>query len=251
MTVPETYSDTIIKPLRILIGCEESQAVTKAFRALGHEAYSNDIKECSGGKSEWHLKMDVMEAIDLKKWDFIGLHPVCTKMTLSGNRHYAPGKPKHNERIQAVEWTIKLWQIAIANAKHVYMENPMGTMNGDKRLPKPQIVQPYYFGDQFQKTTCLWLYGLKPLLHVSADNLFESRTHVGKGEFYISPKTGKKLPSWYGDPVGEDGKKIPYNTDLIKTIRSKTFPGLANAMASQWSQYLTGQPTHSGICKQI
>jgi len=83
----------------ILIGCEESQEVCNAFRATGHEAYSNDLKDCSGGHPEWHLKMDVMQAIELKQWDFIGLHPVCTKMTLSGNRHYAPGKPRHQERI--------------------------------------------------------------------------------------------------------------------------------------------------------
>jgi len=83
--------------MRILIGCEESQTVTKAFRALGHEAYSNDLKECSGGHPEWQ-----------NDWDFIGLHPVCTKITLSGNRHYAPGKPKHFERTEAVEWTIAL-----------------------------------------------------------------------------------------------------------------------------------------------
>ena len=80
--------------MRILIGCEESQTVTKAFRKLGHEAFSCDIQECSGGHPEWHLKCDVLEVIKMG-WDFIGLHPVCTKMTLSGNRHYAPGKDRH------------------------------------------------------------------------------------------------------------------------------------------------------------
>ena len=83
--------------MKILIGCEESQMVTMAFRAKGHEAYSCDIIPCSGGHPEWHLQMDVYEAIKREKWDLIGLHPVCTKMTLSGNRHYAPGKPKHTE----------------------------------------------------------------------------------------------------------------------------------------------------------
>src|ERR1035437_1910136 len=109
----------------VLIGCEESQTVCKAFRDAGHEAYSCDLKECSGGHPEWHLQMDIFEAIKLKDWDFIGLHPVCTKMTLSGNRHYAPGKPKAHERIEAVEWSIGLWQTACKKAEFVYMENPM------------------------------------------------------------------------------------------------------------------------------
>lgn len=141
--------------MKVLIGCEESQAVCLAFRNLGHEAYSNDLKPSSGGYPEYHLQMDVFKAIDLMDWDFIGLHPVCTKMTLSGNRTYGYGKPKHQERLDSVEWTIKLWQYSCLKSKRVYMENPMGAMNGDKRLPKPQIIQPYYFGDEFQKTTCL------------------------------------------------------------------------------------------------
>lgn len=184
--------------MRILIGCEESQAVTIAMRNAGHEAYSNDLKECSGGKPEWHLQMDVMEAIQLKDWDMIGLHPVCTKMTLSGNRTYGQGKERNNERKEAVEWTISLWQLACKKAPLVYMENPMGAMNGDKRLPKPQIIQPYFFGDEFQKTTCLWLQGLKPLLHTKEDNLFETKTHVGKGEM-VTFKSGCVMPKWYAD----------------------------------------------------
>ncbi|HMG16752.1 MAG TPA: hypothetical protein VK590_14950, partial [Saprospiraceae bacterium] len=157
--------------MKVLVGCEESQSVCKAFRALGHEAYSCDLQPCSGGHPEWHLQMDIFHAIDLMNYDFFGLHPVCTKMTLSGNRHYAPGKPKHQERIDAVEWTINLYKYASIRISRGYMENPMGAMNGDYRLPKPQIVHPYYFGDEFQKTTCLWLHNLKPLVHVKESNL--------------------------------------------------------------------------------
>ena len=168
--------------MKVLIGCEESQVVCREFRKMGHIAYSNDLKECSGGHPEWHLQMDVNEAIELMDWDFIGLHPTCTAMTLSGNRHYAPGKPKHNERLEAVEWTINLWNKARNKAGMVYMENPMGAMNGDKRLPKPQIIQPYYFGDEFQKTTCLWLSGLPFIYHNNSVNLFdEVVTHVSNG----------------------------------------------------------------------
>jgi len=112
--------------MKVLIGCEESQAVCIEFRKLGHEAYSCDLKPCSGGHPEWHLQMDVFEAIKFKEWNIIGLHPECTKMTLSGNRHYAPGKPKNSERTEAVEWTINLWKKATEKCDFVYMENPMG-----------------------------------------------------------------------------------------------------------------------------
>lgn len=212
--------------MKILVGCEESQAVTIQFRKLGHEAFSNDLKPCSGGHPEWHLQMDVFEAINLKNWDFIGLHPVCTKMTLSGNRTYGKGKERHKERVESVEWTINLWQTACNNAAFVYMENPMGAMNGDHRLPKPQIIQPYYFGDEFQKTTCLWLHNLKPLIHCERDNLFESKTHVGRGEM-VTFKSGCVMPKWYAEAW-----RLPEYER--KELRSKTFPGIARAMATQW-----------------
>lgn len=213
----------------VLIGCEQSQEVCKAFREMGHNAYSNDLIECSGGKPEWHLQMDVNEAIDLMDWDFIGLHPVCTKMTLSGNRHYAPGKPKHIERLEAVEWTIALWEKAKNKARFVYMENPMGAMNTDNRLPKPQIIQPYFFGDEAQKTTCLWLSGLPFLFHAEKIDLFnDTITHVDKGEM-VTFKSGKTMPKWYADSPST-------KSESNRAIRSKTFPGIAKAMAEQWGE---------------
>ena len=212
----------------ILIGCEESQEITKAFRRQGHNAFSNDLKECSGGHPGWHLQMDVLEAIQLKKWDIIGLHPVCTKMALSGNRHYAPGKPRHHERIAAVEWTIGLWKAACANAGKVYMENPLGAMNTDLRLPIPQIIQPYFFGDEAQKTTCLWLYNLPKLVHAKVNNLFQQQTHVGKGEM-VTYSSGCVMPKWYADTASR-GKRAEAN----RAIRSKTYPGIASAMSVQW-----------------
>ena len=220
-----------VNKINILIGCEESQAVCKAFRELGFNAYSNDLKPCSGGHPEWHLQMDVFEAIDLMDWNFIGLHPVCTRMTLSGNRHYAPGKEKYFERLEAVEWTIKLWEYACKKAKYVYMENPSGAMNGDTRLPKPQIIQPYYFGDEFQKTTCLWSQNLKPLYHNKEPDLFYSEvTHVGKGEMWTA-KSGNVMPKWFAESPST-------NNEANRTLRSKTFQGIANAMAKQWGEYL-------------
>ncbi len=211
----------------VLIGFEESQAVTIEFRKLGYEAYSCDLKPCSGGHPEWHLQMDIYEAINLHHWDFIGIHPTCTKMALSGNRHYSKGKEKYMERYDAVEWTIKLWKDVCSVSKYAYMENPMGAMNGDSRLPKPQIIQPYYFGDEFTKTTCLWLHNLPHLYHNPTPNLFdESITHVGRGEFTVF-KSGKKHPKWYADTPSTKSEEN-------RTIRSKTFPGIAKAIATQW-----------------
>ncbi len=209
-----------------IILCEQSQKVCKAFRKLGHEFYSNDLIECTGGHPEWHLQMDCLEAIDLMEWDFIGMHPVCTKMALSGNRTYAPGKPKHLERLEAVEWTIKLWQKAISKAGRVYMENPMGAMNCDLRLPRPQIIQPYFFGDEAQKTTCLWLYGLPRLFHAKQDDLFATKTHVDRGQMTVFA-SGKVMPTWYANSAST-------NSEKNRTIRSKTFDGIANAIAQQW-----------------
>jgi hypothetical protein len=211
----------------VLIGFEESQTVCIAFRNKGHEAYSCDILPCSGGHPEWHLQMDFFEALYLMKWDLIGLHPVCTKMTLTGNRHYAHGKLKHQERIDAVEWTIGLWNEVCAYAGKVYMENPMGAMNRDNRLPKPQIIHPYYFGDPFQKTTCIWLHALPKLFHSMNIDMFNDKiTHVEKGEMWIA-KSGKIMPKWFADTPST-------KSEANRRIRSKTFPGIAKAMADQW-----------------
>jgi hypothetical protein len=218
--------------MNFLIGFEESQTVTIELRALGINAFSCDLKDCSGGHPEWHLKMDIFQALRLKKWDFIGLHPVCTKMTLSGNRTYAKGKPKHQERIEATEWTIQLWEYVTSICDHVYMENPMGAMNGNKRLPKPQIIQPYFFGDEFQKTTCLWLKGLDPLYHNKTANLFDSNvTHVYRGDMVVS-ESGNVMPKWYAETPTWG------NNEKNRAIRSKTFPGIAKAIANQWGKTL-------------
>lgn len=234
-------TQSILNKNLFLIGFEESQAVTKELRAKGIEAYSCDLKPCSGGKPEWHLQMDIRHALHLRKWKFIGLHPTCTAMTLSGNAWYAPGKPKHQERLDAVEWTIGIWNEANEIAEFVYMENPMGAMNADKRLPKPQIIHPYYFGDEFQKMTCMWRKNLKPLLHAKDNNLFEQKTHVSSGEmFEWTDKTGKrkKQPLWFAQGKGFGGKQL--NKDYSE-YRSKTFPGIAKAIAEQWGKNLFKQ----------
>lgn len=216
--------------MNILIGCEESQAVCLAFRKLGFNAYSNDLKPCSGGFPEFHLQMDVYDAINSRKWDMIGLHPVCTKMALSGNRTYGVGKLKHIERLDAVAWTVQLFEYAVSVCPNVYMENPMGAMNSDKRLPTPQIIQPYYFGDEFQKTTCLWLKGLPLLFHCKTSGFLFKKTHVSRGDM-ITFESGNTMPKWYADAW-----KLPEYER--KELRSKTFPGIAKAMAEQWGYFL-------------
>lgn len=217
-----------MKNKRILVACEESQTVTKEFRKLGFEAYSCDIQECSGGHPEWHLQMDVFEAIDLRNWDLIIMHPPCTKICCSGNRTYAKYKPKHAERLESAEWTYKLWGYAKSKCKYVCMENPKGVLNGIYiDLPKPQYVQPYYFGDEEIKLTGLWLENLPYLKHT---NIVEPKYIE-----YNSKKT-KSGKSKYGVLVGTNPSTN--NLDNAK-LRSKTFTGIAKAMADQWGKVLT------------
>ena len=143
--------------MKVLVACEESQEVCKAFRELGIEAYSCDLKECSGGHPEWHLKMDVFQAIQLHHWDLMIAHPPCTFLSISGNRwmkdkvHYPHRKL---DRIQAITFFL-----ALANApiEHIAIENPVGIMSTQWKKPS-QIIQPYQFGDRAQK---LLVYGSK------------------------------------------------------------------------------------------
>ena len=194
--------------------CEESQEVCKAFRAKGHEAYSNDLIECSGGHPEWHLQMDAFEAICLKTWDLIVMHPPCTKIALSGNRWYGDGMLRHQERLDAIEWTQELWDLACSFCDGVAMENPVGTLNKYGEFPTPQYVQPWQFGHGETKKTGLWLYGLPPL---QPTNIVE----------------GREQRIWKMSPSPERSK-----------LRSKTFPGIAKAMAEQYGTISIEQGDH-------
>jgi len=206
--------------MKILVACEESQAVTIELRKLGHEAYSCDIIECSGGHPEWHLMQDVVPLLK-QKWDMIIAFPPCTHLCVSGAKHFAV-KIADGRQQQGIDFFM---QFANADCDKIAIENPIGIMSSKWRKPN-QIIQPWQYGDKAQKTTCLWIKGLPDLI---------STNIVEKGEFYISP-SGKKMPSWCSDPVDKNGKKIGYNTAEIKKIRSKTFPGIAKAMAEQWTK---------------
>ena len=199
--------------MRVLIACEYSGIVRDAFIKKGHDAISCDILPTE--KDGPHYQGDVFDIIN-DGFDLMIAHPPCTHLAVSGARWF---KDKQQEQADALEFVIKLFAAPIPR---IALENPISIISSRIRKPD-QIIQPWQFGDEAQKTTCLWLKDLPLLVHTNI---------VGKGEFYTSP-SGKKLPSWYGDTV-VDGKKIGWNTPEIKKIRSKTFQGIADAMASQW-----------------
>lgn len=211
--------------MKILVACEESQAVTKEFRELGHEAYSCDLQECSGGHPEWHLQQDVTELLQ-QKWDMILAFPTCTYLTNAGTRHYSRRinpEWKVLEREKHREEAAKFFMLfANADCEKIAIENPVGYMNSSYRKPN-QIIHPYYFGDNFSKRTCLWLKGLPEL---QATNMLPKPEpmYVCQGEL----SKGKKI-GWCegikGTTGGQEGRA---------KARSKTFPGIAKAMAEQW-----------------
>ena len=204
--------------MKVLVACEESQAVCKAFRAKGHEAYSCDILPESGGQPLWHIQGDVTPLLE-QDWDLIIAHPPCTYLTVTGNRWFNVEKygekaiERQRLRAEAIEFFMK-----IANAKcdKIAIENPVGIISSVYRKPD-QIIQPYYFGDAFEKKTCLWLKGLPKL---KPTNMVEPPPRV---QF----KSGKSMPEWYANAW-----HLPKEQRSI--VRSKTFPGFAKAMAEQW-----------------
>lgn len=210
--------------MKILVACEESQAVTKELRKLGHKAFSCDLLPCSGGHPEWHFKEDVFNVI-VQGWDMMIAHPPCTFLAVSGARWlYNKDGSKNIERwknqAEALDFVQKLMDAPI---NKIAIENPISVISSNIRKPD-QIIQPWMFGDKAQKSTCLWLKNLPKL---------EPTNIVEKGEFveFISKKgVKKKQPKWYFDALKE--AKTP---EQRRTLRSKTFKGIAEAMAKQWT----------------
>lgn len=204
--------------MRVLVACEESQRVCIAFRERGHEAYSCDILECSGGHPEWHIKDDVLKHLN-KKWDLIIAHPPCTYLTVTGNRWFDIDRygekaiKRHQLRREAIKFFM---QLVNAPCEKIAVENPVGAMSSEYRKPD-QIIQPYEYGHPMTKKTCLWLKNL-PLL---------KPTNIVKPEYVICAD-GKRY------------SKVHVETFSIKDpeerakVRSKTFEGIAQAMAEQW-----------------
>jgi len=220
--------------MRILVACEESQAVTKEFRRLGHEAYSCDILECSGGHPEWHIKGNVIPLLNrhdegiicfitmdekvhcIEKWDMIIAFPPCTYLSNAGARHLYKGGKLNQERyekgLKAKEFFMMFYN---ANCDKIAIENPLPSKIFE--LPeKTQVIQPYQFGHPFTKRTQLWLKGLPPLQHTEI--VEPERTWCPSGSY--SKKHGEK-------------HRGMFTKDRARQ-RSKTFPGIAKAMAQQW-----------------
>lgn len=206
--------------LKVLVACEESQAVCKAFRELGHEAYSCDIQECSGGHPEWHIKGDVLPLLN-EKWDLIIAHPPCTYLSNAGARWlYAGGKlneERYKKGLEGKEFFLKLLS---ANCNHVAIENPIPSSVYD--LPQyTQVIQPYEYGEPWSKKTCLWLKGLPPLK--PTEIISDHKPFCSSGSYSKSHDPKYKGASRKGGSAKS---------------RSKTFLGIAKAMAEQWSKYI-------------
>lgn len=201
--------------MKVLVACEESQAVTKELRRLGHEAYSCDIIPCSGGHPEWHLQVDALELLKMK-WDMIIAHPPCTYLTNAGARHLWKGHQLNQERYEkGLEAKAFFMAFLNADCPRIAVENPIPSKVFE--LPQyTQIVQPYEYGHPFTKRTCFWLKGLQPLVPTNV----------------VEP-TATWCPSGsYSHKHGEKHRGM-FTTDRAKN-RSKTFPGVAKAMAEQW-----------------
>ena len=204
--------------MKILVACEESQAVTKELRKLGHEAYSCDLLPCSGGHPEWHLQQDVIPLLK-EKWDMIIAFPPCTHLAVSGARHFEQ-KRKDGRQQQGIDFFMKFVN---ADCPRIAIENPIGIMSSIYRKPD-QIIQPWMFGDKYTKSTCLWLKGLpklKPTNIVEHGDYFEWVDKNGKK---------KRQPKWFYEAL-----KYAKTPEERSILRSKTFPGIAKAMAEQWT----------------
>ena len=203
--------------MKILVACEESQAVTIELRKLGHEAYSSDIIDCSGGKPEWHIKGDVIKILN-HGWDMIIAFPPCTHLSAAGAPSWKQ-KEADGRQKAAIDFVYK---IRDADCELIAIENPTGKLNTCWRKPD-QIINPFQFGEPFKKRTCLWLKGLKKLKET---DLIEPKYH------YTSNSTQGGLL--------KDGTRRKSKLPIFKAWdsakdRSKTFPGIAKAMAEQWA----------------
>ena len=248
--------------MNILIACEESQRVCKEFRKLGHHAFSCDIMECSGGHPEWHINEDVLPLLNgdctfhtadgtfweiEDRWDLIIAFPPCTHLAVSGAPHFAKKRADGRQR-EGIEFFCKFFE---ADCDRVVIENPINIICGDYvrewfpdiadkyNLPKKptQKIHPWMFGDNFAKSTCLWIKGLPALVpEVTEEPELEYFEWVNK-------KTGvvKRQPKWYYEAFA-----TAKTSKERSCLRSKTFPGVARAMAEQWGGYIAKEQKKVG-----
>jgi len=191
--------------MKVLIGCEESQILTKAFRNAGFEAYSCDLRPTQGNPT-YHYHMNIFDALNMQSWDLIILHPPCTAMCLAGNSTYGKGKPKSAERQTAIAWTKILWQRSCASATHVALENPTSVIFN--HMNHVQYIQPWQFGHPINKTTGFAL---------------------------------KNLPPLKPTKIATNPQDLIHNMPPSKNrsrLRAMTFPGIAEAIVDQWGNYI-------------
>ena len=218
--------------MKILVACEESQAVTIELRRLGHEAYSCDIEPCSGGHPEWHIRQDVLPLLDgdcefdtvdgahhviVGEWDMLIAFPPCTDLAVSGAAWFEQ-KRKDGRQQRSIEFFMRF---AKADCNKIVIENPVGIMSSHYRKPD-QIIQPYMFGHPESKKTCLWLKNLtmlKPtnVLKIPESGRWNNQTVDGQNKIVV------------------DGVWIGFNDPRTAKLRSKTYRGIAVAMAEQWA----------------
>jgi len=210
--------------VKVLVACEFSQVVTRAFRERGHEAYSCDLLPTEGNP-DWHIQDDVLKHLD-DGWALMIAHPPCTYISYVGTKWWND-LGRCQKRLRALDFFRQLWEAPI---NKICLENPRGCAS--PTIAKySQLINPYYFGDSYSKPTCLWLKNLPLLVYWSKPNLFgEKVTLVSKGEFVEHvQKNGriKKDAKWYYEAI-----KLP--PEERERLRSRTFPGIAKAMAEQW-----------------
>jgi len=202
--------------VKVLVACEYSRTVADAFLARGHKAYSNDLLP-SETNPEWHLLGDCEQAIQSAGWDLIIAHIPCTAMGVCGNGTYGKGKPRNHERVEALEWSLRVWDLACAKSPRVVMENPAGVLFPvlrKNRGARIQYIQPWQFGHMEQKKTGLALQGVPEL--VGTMDVYEPMMLLPRRE---------RERIWYMSPSEDRGKE-----------RSRFYPGVAGAMAEQWGR---------------
>lgn len=237
--------------INVLVACEESQAVCKELRKMGINAFSCDILECSGGCSEWHIKDDLFNiAIDnsqfytqdgmyhrIAKWHAVIAFPPCTHLAVSGARHFEIKRTDGRQK-SAIKFFMDLYNLPY---KYMAVENPVNIISGDyvkKYFPelcekynlpiKPtQHIEPWNFGDNTTKNTCLWLRGFKPLIKEITE-----KPDIKYKEWVTKDGIKKRCPLWHFNTIGSKNRS---------TLRSKTFPGIAHAMATQWGKQLINE----------
>jgi len=205
--------DTAVK---VLVACEFSGIVRDAFAARGHEAWSCDLLPTE--RPGRHICGNVLDYLG-EGWDLMIAHPPCTHLATSGAAWFKE-KIADGRQQEGIDFFMRFINAPIPR---ICVENPVSIMSRVYRKPD-QIIHPYYFGNEAYKATCLWLKNLPLLFHLAEDDLFGRATHVGKGEFVVSSK-GKRGAKW--------NWWLPQTPDRWK-IRSRTFEGIAQAMAEQW-----------------